>query len=284
MWTRRQLKERGKFTFKRNYWKCVLVALLLSVLVGGGGSAVSTAASGAADGYTGGTQQQAQDFSYSMDPYGSDEITDDVLEDFYSDLEGMEQEESVAGTVAVLAMIGVVVLVLAVAIAAGIVFTVFVVNPFAVGGARFFLRNLQNPTQVGNIGFAFDNNYKNVTKTMFFRALYTFLWSLLFIIPGIVKAYEYRMIPYLLADDPNMTKEQAFAESRRLMDGQKWKTFVLDLSFIGWYLLSGLTLGLLAVFYVAPYVQATDAALYEALRYGQPQFVQPPFEQPQSFQ
>lgn len=50
------------------------------------------------------------------------------------------------------------------------------------------------------------------------------------------------MIPYLLADNPQMTKEQAFAESKRMMQGQKWKAFVLDLSFIGWYILSGLTL------------------------------------------
>lgn len=72
------------------------------------------------------------------------------------------------------------------------------------------------------------------------------------------------MIPYLLADNPQMTKEQAFAESKRMMQGQKWKAFVLDLSFIGWYILSGLTLGILAIFYVSPYVNATHAALYEA--------------------
>ena len=100
--------------------------------------------------------------------------------------------------------------------------------------------------------------------------IFTVLWSLLFIIPGIVKAYEYMMIPYLLADNPQMTKEQAFAESKRMMQGQKWKAFVLDLSFIGWYILSGLTLGILAIFYVSPYVNATHAALYEALCYANP--------------
>lgn len=67
-----------------------------------------------------------------------------------------------------------------------------------------------------------------------------------------------------------MTKEQAFAESKRMMQGQKWKAFVLDLSFIGWYILSGLTLGILAIFYVSPYVNATHAALYEALCYANP--------------
>jgi len=90
-------------------------------------------------------------------------------------------------------------------------------------------------------------------------------------VPGIVKAYEYRMIPYLMAEDPTMTKDRAFAESKRMMTGQKWNTFVLDLSFIGWYILSAFTLGILAVFYVAPYQCLTSAALYEKLRYGTPE-------------
>ena len=105
---------------------------------------------------------------------------------------------------------------------------------------------------------------------MFFRDLYTVLWTLLLIIPGIVKSYEYQMIPYLLAENPQMTKEQAFAESKRMMTGQKWRAFVLDLSFIGWNILSALTLGILGIFYVQPYMDATHAALYETHRYGNP--------------
>lgn len=91
-----------------------------------------------------------------------------------------------------------------------------------------------------------------------------------FIIPGIVKSYEYQMIPYLLADNPQMTKEEAFAESKRMMQGQKWNAFVLDLSFIGWDILSGMTMGILGIFYVQPYKDGTHAALYEALRYRTP--------------
>ena len=119
-------------------------------------------------------------------------------------------------------------------------------------------------------GDMFDGfkNYGHVLGGYWYMQLFIFLWSLLLYIPGIVKAYEYMMIPYLLADNPQMTKEQAFAESKRMMQGQKWKAFVLDLSFIGWYILSGLTLGILAVFYVSPYVNATHAALYEALCYA----------------
>ena len=78
------------------------------------------------------------------------------------------------------------------------------------------------------------------------------------------------MIPYLLADNPQMTKEEAFAESKRMMQGQKWNAFVLDLSFIGWDILSGMTMGILGIFYVQPYKDGTHAALYEALRYRTP--------------
>ena len=96
--------------------------------------------------------------------------------------------------------------------------------------------------------------------------LYLILWSCLFIIPGIVKSYEYRMIPYILADNPDIDRKEAFALSKAMMKGNKWRVFVLDLSFILWYLLGSITFGIVNVFYVEPYKQLTDAALYEALK------------------
>ena len=137
------------------------------------------------------------------------------------------------------------------------------------GTARFFTRNLNQPAEVKEVAFGFDHNYLQTVKTMFWRDVYTLLWGLLLIVPGIVKAYEYRMIPYLLADDPTMSKDEAFAQSKRMMTGNKWRAFVLDLSFIGWYLLAIPTVGLVTIFYANPYKKMTDAALYEELRYGQ---------------
>ena len=101
---------------------------------------------------------------------------------------------------------------------------------------------------------------------MFFRDLYTILWTLLFIIPGIVKAYEYRMIPYILSEDPNMDKNEVFAMSKQMMTGNKWKAFVLDLSFILWDILGACTCGILHIFYIEPYKRLTDAGLYQALK------------------
>jgi len=144
----------------------------------------------------------------------------------------------------------------------------FVWNPLQAGCRGFFTANLNRPAQVREAVSTFDRGYANCVKAMILRDVFTFLWTLLFIIPGIVKSYEYRMIPYLVADHPEFTYKEAFAESKRLMRGNKWKTFVLDLSFIGWWILSGITFGLLGVFYVSPYYSATAAALYEELAYG----------------
>ena len=142
---------------------------------------------------------------------------------------------------------------------------VFVISPLEVGTSRFFLMSLNEDTPIRDVLYAFDNGYMNAVKILFMRNLKTFLWSLLLIIPGIVKAYEYRMIPYLLAENPELTSEEAFRLSRELMDGQKLDAFILDLSFIGWHILSACTFGLVAIFYVNPYEALTDAALYDTL-------------------
>ncbi len=98
----------------------------------------------------------------------------------------------------------------------------------------------------------------------FLRGLYIFLWSLLFIIPGIIKSYAYFMTPYILADNPDMTASEAIARSKQMMDGHKMELFVLHLSFIGWHLLAALVanLGYLAL---NPYVGASTAAFYRNL-------------------
>ena len=140
------------------------------------------------------------------------------------------------------------------------------VNPFEVGVNKFRLNALKDKGNVSDMGMGFDVSYKRNVKVLFFRDLYVMLWLLLFIIPGIVKIYEYRMIPYLLADNPNMSKQEAFRNSKAMMKGNKWRAFVLDLSFILWDILGIITLGIVSVLWVDPYKQLTDAALYNALK------------------
>lgn len=279
MWNRAELKGKAKFSFKRNYWKSVLISLLLALIVGGGGTGAGSFSRGLSDGVSGSDESYTDDYDYNDGDYDDDSYDDeseyDIIRDFSNGFaEGFQDGAShgPSGTAfATLAIFGITfIIIFLILMSVVILLDVFICNPIEVGCKRFYVRNLNESAQVGNVGFAFDNHYKNITKTMFFRDLYTILWTLLFIIPGIVKSYEYQMIPYLLAENPQMSREQAFAESKRMMSGQKWRAFVLDLSFIGWNILSAITLGILGIFYVQPYMDATHAALYEALRYGTP--------------
>ena len=99
----------------------------------------------------------------------------------------------------------------------------------------------------------------------FLMGLFTALWSLLLIVPGIVKSYSYSMAYYVLADNPEMTAREALKESMRIMDGHKMELFALHLSFLGWILLSYVTFGL-SLFYVIPYMSATVANFYEGIK------------------
>ena len=140
---------------------------------------------------------------------------------------------------------------------------VFVGNLLKMGGYRFFILNQTAQPGIGTLldGFR-SGHYVNIVLTMFLRDLFTTLWSLLLVVPGIVKHYEYLMVPYIIAENPAMDYKEAFQISKQMMDGEKMEAFITDLSFLGWYLLSAVTCGLLAIFYVNPYVQASFAEMY----------------------
>lgn len=140
---------------------------------------------------------------------------------------------------------------------------VFVGNLLKMGGYRFFILNQTAQPGIGTLldGFR-SGHYVNIVLTMFLRDLFTTLWSLLLVVPGIVKYYEYLMVPYIIAENPAMDYKEAFQISKQMMDGEKMEAFIMDLSFLGWYLLSVVTCGLLAIFYVNPYVQASFAEMY----------------------
>lgn len=286
MWDRKQLKSRAKFSFKRNYWKCVLVSLLFALVVGGsaGGSAASQQMNQDKNSQQIEQEEYMYNELYELDDKGNLIQKDSDDESDFGKAPSApsvpkvpnmnELQKGMGGaafTAFLITFFMVFMVVFCIIMAIAIVIDVFVCNPVEVGCDRFFFKNLGENAQVKEVMFAFDHNYKNIVKVMFFRDLYTVLWTLLFIIPGIVKSYEYQMIPYLLAENPQMTKEQAFAESKRMMTGQKWRAFVLDLSFLGWKILSLFTLGILDIFYVQPYMDSAHAALYDALRhYGTP--------------
>lgn len=96
------------------------------------------------------------------------------------------------------------------------------------------------------------------------EGLYTALWMLLLIIPGIIAGFKYAMAPFIMAENPEMTASEAITASKDLMDGHKWELFCLNFSFIGWELLGAITFGIGALF-VAPYMNAAYAAFYRNL-------------------
>ena len=93
------------------------------------------------------------------------------------------------------------------------------------------------------------------------RGLYVFLWSLLFIVPGIVAGYSYAMTDYILAENPNLTASQAIEQSKTMMYGNRWRLFCLQFSFIGWDILATLAFGI-GHLWLTPYKQAATAAFY----------------------
>lgn len=107
--------------------------------------------------------------------------------------------------------------------------------------------------------------YTRVFCALFLVNLFTFLWALLLIIPGIMKAFSYALTPYILLDEPELTARQAIARSCEIMEGRRWKLFCLYLSFIGWGILSILTFGI-GFLWLAPYMNASIAAFYEDAR------------------
>lgn len=107
-------------------------------------------------------------------------------------------------------------------------------------------------------------NYGSSLALYLLIAIFTALWTLLFIIPGIVKAYSYSMSWYILADNPQMGANAARKRSMELMRGNKWQLFCLHCSFIGWLLLCILTLGILTL-WIAPYLQTAQAEFYRDL-------------------
>ena len=118
----------------------------------------------------------------------------------------------------------------------------------------------------------FKADYLKSIKVIGLMSIYIFLWCLLLFIPGIIKSYSYCFAPYISMDNEELTAEECINESMKLTNGYKMKLFLLDLSFIGWYLLCIVTLGI-AILWVVPYHEAARIALYEDIK-AQPQLVQ----------
>ena len=130
-----------------------------------------------------------------------------------------------------------------------------------VGYAKFNLNLVDKKNAAFETLFEYFSHWKTTTIARLLRALYVFLWSLLFIIPGIVAGFSYAMTDYILAEDPELTVDEAISQSKSIMMGNKWRFFCLQFSFIGWDILATLAFGV-GHLWLTPYKQAAYAAFY----------------------
>lgn len=241
MWTRKELKTKAKEALKRNYWKVVLVSVLVILLSGG--------------------------FSYGFSGGSGGSSPKEEISEMQEMTTSPATEALSSADLIIIVIVAIVIFTVVFCIVFAIAYAIaaFLYNPVLVGVDRFMLKSVDDKAEVKEIAYAFDHSYMNVVKTMFFKDLYVFLWTLLFVIPGVYKKYQYRMVPYIMAEHPEMNYKEALELSKNMMDGEKWHAFVLDLSFVLWHVLGMITCGILEVFYIAPYQYLTNAELYRTI-------------------
>lgn len=232
MWTRQLLKQNGKIAFQRNYWTCVLVCVLAGFL--GGGLATS--------------------FNFNVSEEEIVEVMGNIT------LEELLRQITPA-------FLFVVILSAIIGLLVGVCVTTLVSNVVMVGNSRYFLENREHKTAFSQLFYGFQGGrYAHTVLVMFLRSLYLFGWYLLLFVPGIIKSYAYMLVPYILAENPELDRKRVFELSEQMMKGHKMEAFLLELSFFGWFVLSAFTGGILSIFYVNPYWYATFAEFYSAVK------------------
>lgn len=145
--------------------------------------------------------------------------------------------------------------------------TILLMNIVAMGSATWFHRSIKTEgLKMEEMFWTFKEDYGGNVLMMFLISLYTALWSMLFVVPGIVKGYSYSLAMYIKSENPQISASQAIELSKKMTNGRKMDLFVLDLSYIGWFLLSGITFNILGILYVLPYYQAAKAFAYEEIK------------------
>ena len=229
MWSIRGIKKKGRLALKRNYWRSVVVAALMFLL-----ATVASALS------------QAR--------------RESILQNVgFEPLHKMTPNELLitAGIVVVGYM--------SIIVFAALVKIIFA-NTLEAGGCLFFKNNVEKGSaEIALIREGFSD-YAHVFVTLLLRDVFKGLWYCLLIFPGLVKSYSYRMVPYIVKEYPDLSEIEVITLSRRMMDGNKWRTFLLDLTFLGWFLLGVVTFGIVNVLWTLPYYDNTMAVLYLELR------------------
>jgi len=227
------LKDRAKTVLSKGYWFAVLGCFIFSLLIG----------------------ETSSNFSSSITLAQYEDSVTPIVERI-----GFTQDSALPFFAAILAFFA--------ALGLLLIFNVFFVNPLIVGKANFFLKARKDNYKVESVLEIFRGEaYVNALKAMFMKNLIVFFGSFL-IIPGIYFAYAYYFVPQIVADDPTVNWRDALAKSMEMTKGHKFELFILELSFIGWYLLGALII--VGAYLVNPYLEATIAEAYAELK-GEPE-------------
>ena len=226
MLTSKELRVKAWNSLKGKYWRAFLVILVLGLLASIGTSLETGS-------------QNLTDMLNLVDPSEMDET--------------MELGAAVVGTIAtVMAVVGMAI-------------SLFVGNAADVGLAHYFILNTDSKPSFADAFYGFKVKYLRNIGTLLLVGIKIVLWSCLLLIPGIIKSVEYSIIPYILADDAEITSKEAFRKAKEMMMGNKWRLCKLYISFFGWFVLCVVTCGLGTPF-LLPYVSAANAEFYAELK------------------
>lgn len=287
MWIRKELKSNARKSLRKNFWRIVGICLLVGFIAGG--MRVTHHVDNAAKHFIGGRfelptnaqimnelylnirQRNAPEYNQTLELLGNlyspqkgvlahiyNRMTEDksALYGFVNAMDDIFLKDK--ATQGAIILSGVILLLL---------FLAFFSNVLEVGQCRFLLENRSyQQVKLGRLLFPWRvRRWKKTAFTMFERSLLIFLWDLT-VIGGFIKRYSYKMIPYILAENPDIGHTEAFYLSKKMMYGNKMRAFLLDLSFLGWRILNIFTFGILRHVWITPYMQTTYAELYSALR------------------
>lgn len=292
MWKRKELKARAKEVVKKNYWTAIVICFLLAMLTGEFGTSIV--------GWLQGEDTLDPTYIVRQEQVLTDEDVDQekveiILEKITEAEEKIGIENLTDPEMKIIEMVKANVnsatksqkyifkildaitsfninqaflgVTLSLTALISLLFVIMIGDPLIVAGRKYFLKAREEDARITNIAKDIfkKGNWINVAITMFLRNIYNMLWYLT-IIGGPIKMYEYRMIPYILAENPKIKRKQAFKLSKEMMRHNKWRAFILDLSFIGWEIASIFTFGMINLLYANPYKAATSTELYVVLR------------------
>ena len=300
MWSIKEIKQKGKKTLKNNLWTLLLIGLFMTIVVGKYAvnndslSNLNVLKQFIEDRKNGKelTWIDKENPEVMLNKYldemvsqmfsGNSSVITDVINDyneknnvtkgvFYTVFnvvtKGHDHVQKIVQTIASYENKTTILKILIIVVAAGgMAIKIFISYPIQIGETRIYLesRNYKK-TKVYRMLYPFrKGRYLNVVKSMLRMEIYQLLWNLT-IVGGIIKKYSYKMVMYIIAENPQISSKDAIIISREMMDGNKLRAFLLDLSFIGWNILQYITFGLAGI-YVSPYYTATEVELYAFLR------------------